>query len=269
MSVDIGEAVMSRSLDTERAELLYPITGSMDHSEVFTALVGEAPGTFFGMNLERLGIKPVDWNVWEGTASYILPELQKPKAAETGDTQNSFDTTGGSFHITQSLETKSSTPRTPYTAPDFKGAIQVDGDGKVQGTDIVVPALKRQVTVFQPNAVVTDGYIKTLARLTGKYNNATFKTYASGELLFVGAQGSQRGSGTDWEVRYDFEARENVTSLDLGDITVPAANGHDFVWLYYRDEEDSSAKFVVPRPVAAYVERVYQPGDFSLLLIGT
>jgi hypothetical protein len=264
----IYEAVDSRSIDTQRAELIYHITDSMDESEVFTALVVTAPTEFFGFSREKLSIEPGDWNVWKGTVNYVHPDLKKPEPAATGDSQESFDTSGGSFHITQSLETKSSTPRSPYVAPDFKGAIQVDSDGKVQGTDVIIPALKEQVTVYQPAAVVTSGYKKTVARLTGKFNSSSFKGYAAGELLFMGAQGSRRGNG-DWEVRYDFEAKENVTSLDLGDITIPSAYGHDFVWLYYRDEEESASKFLIPRPVAAYVERVYEPGDFSLLLIGS
>lgn len=269
MSVTIGEGVLSRSLDDTRAELRYPISGSMDHAEVFTALVTEAPATFFGFTRSRVAIDPKDWMVWEGIAEYTHPDLKKPEPPTTGDTEESFDTTGGTFHVTQSLETKSSTPRTPYTAPDFKGAINVDADGKVNGVDIPIPALKEQFTVYQPNAVVTAAYKKTVARLTGKYNNATFKGYAAGELLFMGAQGSRRGGG-DWQVRYDFDAKENVTDLELaGGITVPSAFGHDYIWQYYRDEEDSTAKFVIPRPVAAYVERVIGPGDFSLLLIGT
>ena len=36
----------------------------------------------------------------------------------------------------------------------------------------------------------------------------------------------------------------------------------------YEDAEDTAAKALVKRPVAAYVERVYYDGDFSALGIG-
>ena len=43
-------------------------------------------------------------------------------------------------------------------------------------------------------ALVTGGYKATLFYLTGKVNGGPFKGFAPGEVLFLGASGSQRGS---------------------------------------------------------------------------
>jgi len=37
----------------------------------------------------------------------------------------------------------------------------------------------------------------------------------------------------------------------------------------YADAEDAAAKAIVRKPVAAYIEKVYEQGDFSGLGIGT
>jgi hypothetical protein len=41
------------------------------------------------------------------------------------------------------------------------------------------------------------------------------------------------------------------------------------MWVRYADSEDEAAKVIVKKPVAVYIEKVYEEGDFSLLGIGT
>ncbi len=41
------------------------------------------------------------------------------------------------------------------------------------------------------------------------------------------------------------------------------------MWVRYADAEDTTAKAIVKKPVAVYVEKVYDEGDFSGLGIGT
>lgn len=53
-----------------------------------------------------------------------------------------------------------------------------------------------------------------------------------------------------------------LTKVRPGDpLAIPAATFNTFV--------DAAAKMLVKRPVAAYIEKVYEVGDFSLLGIGT
>ncbi|HUT59790.1 MAG TPA: hypothetical protein VNA25_18235 [Phycisphaerae bacterium] len=40
-------------------------------------------------------------------------------------------------------------------------------------------------------------------------------------------------------------------------------------WVRYADAKDAAAKRIVKKPIAAYVEKVYDDGDFSQLGIGT
>jgi len=54
-----------------------------------------------------------------------------------------------------------------------------------------------------------------------------------------------------------------VVNLQIGPITVASKRGWELLWVRYTDVEDAAAKMLVKRPVAAYVEKVYEEGDFS------
>jgi hypothetical protein len=149
------------------------------------------------------------------------------------------------------------------TAPDCKGAIGVTPDG-VEGVDITVPVYQFSETHYLPDSLVTPTYKATLFALTGRVNDGTFKGFAAGECLFLGATGSKRGSG-DWEITYRFAASPNATNLTLGDIAGINKKGFEYLWVRYEDVEDTAAKALVKRPTAVYVEKVYLDGDLDLL----
>ena len=81
-----------------------------------------------------------------------------------------------------------------------------------------------------------------------------------------GLPGSKRGTD-DWEITYRFAASPNVTGLAVGPITGIAKKGWEYLWVRYADAEDEHV--LVKRPIAAYVEQVYELGNFAGLGIGT
>src|SRR5699024_6424318 len=147
------------------------------------------------------------------------------------------------------------------TAPDYKGAIGYN-NGNVNGTDILVHSYHFSETHYF--ATVSQAYKNTLFALTGKVNDATFKGLAAGECLFLGATGSKHGDGP-WAVTYNFAGSPNQTGLVVGDITGISKDGWDYFWVHYAPKDDTNAKAVVQQPTAAYVEKVYERGDFSQL----
>jgi hypothetical protein len=176
------------------------------------------------------------------------------------------DTGGGTQHVTQSIANVGKYSASGFTAPDFFGAIGVTDD-RVEGTDVTVPVFNFTETHYIPNLLVTGAYKLTLFNLTGKVNGATFKGFAKGEVLFLGASGSKRGLD-DWEITFRFAASPNVAGLSLGSITGIAKEGWQYLWVRFIDDEDTTAKALIKRPVSAYVEQVYSYGDFSGLGIG-
>jgi len=225
-------------------------------------LASAAPVLYDGLVRQSLHIERTAEEVWEGSVRYGMKE-----PPETGDSTYQFDTGGGTQHITQGLETVGSYAPPGKVPPNFRGAIGVTHDN-VEGVDVTVPVYNFSETHYVATAQVTGAYKAALFLLTGRVNGAAFRGFAAGEVLFLGASGSKRGED-DWEISFRFAASPNVTGLTVGDIQNIDKKGWEYLWIRYADEEDDAAKVLVKKPIAAYVERVYEDGDFEGLGIGT
>ena len=209
---------------------------------------------------------------WEIGVRYGTEDDRKshdPPAA--GFWRFSFDTTGGTHKISQSIETVHRVEADPADpAPDLKQAIGWDGK-KVNGVEIVVPKLEFDITAYYPPASITSDYMKTLARNTGRTNDGLWLGFAEGEVLYRGSTGDgdvPLASGARVKpvpIVHKFAASENVTDLAVGDITVPSKKGFEYLWVRYKQIESDDATNIIPKPVHAYVERTYEKTDFAAL----
>jgi len=238
------------------------------------------------MNLmaESYSVSFLGDNAWQLTINY------EKNGAEDGTDPlkraRSFDTTGGTQHITQGKKTGTREldfategegttdvyeTRFPSSAPDLKGVIAVDGNG-VNGVDVVTPQLQWQEQYDVPNSYVTSAWIRKVAGVTGTTNAAGFRGFEAGEVLFVGCSGSQewddqRGKGP-WSLTFRFIASRNVTGEKIGDVTGISKKGHEYLWVRY-EEAVSTSSDLIKRPKYVYVNKVYDSSDFSKLGIGT
>lgn len=249
----------------------YKIFGTADDTEVHTEVSAAimTTGRYWqypgipGMQLmaESYSVSYLGDNAWQVTISYTKD------GAEDGTSPlkraRSFDTTGGTQHITQAES------ETIFGGgPSFGNAIAVDDNG-VNGVDIVVPQLQWTETYDVPNAYVTDTYIKAVATQTGRTNNASFRGFDAGEVLFIGCSGSQewddeKGRGP-WSLSYRFVASPNVTGQPVGTLSVNK-KGHEYLWVRYESASESNQ--LIKKPKYAYVNKVYKDGNFSALGIG-
>ncbi|MCC7350221.1 MAG: hypothetical protein IT446_06595 [Phycisphaerales bacterium] len=259
-----------RSVAGESAELTYLIQGTAGSSDAIASLQSTAPATFNGLYRQPVEVEPLYIDtanepvcLWEGRVTYAPLEYQSPP--EAGDSTFNFDTGGGTQHITQSLATINKYIASG-TAPDFKGAIGVTADS-VEGVDITVPVYNFSETHYIAPADVDDAYKGAIFALTGKVNNASFRGLAAGECLFLGASGTRRGTGADdlWEITYRFAGSANRMGLTIGGITGIDKKGWEYLWVRYQDVVDSPSNSLVKQPLAVYVEKVYDLGDFSTL----
>jgi len=231
----------------------------------------------YQMMVESYSVAHVADDVWDVTVTYV-----KTGADDTNPLRRtrSFDTGGATAHMTQAIPSTTyptGEQRFPPAAPDQKGAIGVDGE-RVTGIDIVTPALTWTESYDVPSTYVTATYIKTLAELTGTVNESTFKSFAAGEVLFIGCSGSQewdieKGDGP-WNLSYKFTASGNCgtgktyPALVLGDVTGVEKDGHDFLWITYEAKVDSTTSKLLRVPKYVYVNKVYRRSNFSRLGIG-
>ena len=236
MPIEVAERVTSRKWSGQTLTMEYLITGSADEQAVKAALLGAVDAAYNDLKRDdgSLSIEPV-WadtaggtsdGLWEATIDYVpTPRVVFPPR-EVGDSVFSFDTTGGTQHITQSVQTVSKTGKSGSTPPDFKGAIGVTKDS-VEGVDITVPVYAFSETHYLPLSAVTTAYKQALFGLTGKVNSGSFRGLAAGECLFLGASGTQRGD-SDWEITFKFAGSPNKSNIQIGDLQpVPAKKGWD------------------------------------------
>lgn len=275
-----AESTMSRS---------YKVFGTTDdavlHAEANATITGslafwQYPGANVQLMAESYSVEYLGDDAWHVTINYS-------KDGADGDEPDplrrsrSFDTSGGTLHITQCQAVGAGAnldfeKRFPPEATNMSGAIGVDGSN-VNGVDIIVPALSWTETYDVPSQFVTSAYIKSVAGLTGTVNNAAFRSFAKGEVLFTGASGSQdwdsqKGNGP-WSLSYKFTASPNagagqtMPAITIGNINNIEKGGHEYLWVRYEPKVDQTA--LIQHPKAVYVNKVYREADFSGLGIGT
>jgi len=274
MATQLRELMISREStegESAAATLVYDVIGTSNDIAVKQDVDAGAPDTYDGLTKQSVHVEPIFVDTLAGYGRYLATVryglLPPPK--EAGEASFSFDTTGGQQKITQSLQTIGAYAPAGKTAPDFKGAIGVTHEA-VEGVEITVPVFGFTLTLYLAAASVTSAYLEDIKSLTGKVNNAIWNVYVdgvtitaqAGECLFLGASGSKRGAD-DWEISFKFALSRNVSGLSVGDISGINKKGWEYLWVRYDDADDAAASALVKRPMAAYVEKVYELGDFT------
>lgn len=260
-----------RTLSGERGELLFIITGTEDPDEARDAMLADDDAVAELGDLERddrgSNVQEYEGNsggAYLGRVRYKRPDKPSLPSFETNDSVYNFEITGVPTRVQQSKETMASYGTEPE---DFKGAINVQ-DGRVEGVDIIVPESTFSETHWIDDSTMTAAYQRTIQNIVGTVNDASFKGRAAGEVLFLGASGTKRGSD-DWEVTFKFAYSPNVTNLSVGDLTVSSKAGWNYLWVYYEQVKETETGGGVTQPKWAYVERVYNTSSFGSLGIGT
>jgi hypothetical protein len=261
-------------------EFTYIVTGSSSEKAVYNYMLQNhiSPYPISALNsytYKTMDIEPVwvdttsDEGMWDVTVIYSPPE------ALVADEVLTFDTGGGMQHITQSINTRKSYGASGVNTStgDNKGAIGVNGDA-VDGVDIVVPVYNFTITKRFDAEIANASYRRILMALTGTVNNARFREFEAGEVLFLGASGVifrdenelVNGYAKEyWDIVFSFAASENRNDITVGDITGIEKRGWEYMWVKY--EDDASAGWLTKRPIAVYIEQVYRYGSFSNLLL--
>lgn len=263
------ESRPSQEGDSPQVELLYIADGSDDDLAIKSAALAFLAPTYDGLISQSFSIKRIAEDEWLVSAIYG----RRKSEPATGESTFEFQIGTENVHITQTIETVGQHGPPGQDAPNKHGIIGLTDDG-VQGVDVFGPVYNFSERHYVPAASVTAGYKAGLFALAAHTNIAPFKGFAIGEVIFLGASGSARG-GDDWEISYAFAARPNLTGITVGDIVGIAKKGHEYLWSLYQDVVETVStptgdkKFLVKKPIAVYVERVFYKGAFSALGIGS
>jgi hypothetical protein len=246
-----------------KEDLIYLISGGEDDAQARLCVAANAPATIANPGdpttiFENYDLEYQGGNLWIATIHYAQ---RTPKAP--GDTTYNFETGGGTQKITQSISTSSSYKAGGGTPEDFQGAIGCTDGQRVEGVEINVPVFNFSETHYVPITLVNDSFKENLFTATGKTNNAAWRNFDIEEVLFLGASGTQRGQD-DWEITYKFAGSEGIVGATIGPFTGVNKNGWDYIWFRY--QTDVSANALIQKPVAAYVEKVYESCNFATLI---
>lgn len=253
-----------------------------DDAAARTAFLSVVPTSFLGMPLDDNDISTLGGLYWRCTAQYradtapVFPSVgivgpPNPVPATPGPTTPlgagfNFDISGVTEHVTQSKATVHAIKVGGGMAPNNKRAIGITKDGKVQGVDRVSPQFEWSTSVTFVS--YTQSYLNSVEALVGTTNNAVFYGWPVSSVLFLGANG-QNKEQLRGEVTFKFRVGRNLINFDIfgdGSAILPTKNAWDYVWVSYKDVED--AVRLTQQPDSVYVERIYDPGDFSNLRIG-
>jgi hypothetical protein len=273
-TVTVSERYLGRKTSGKSAERSFIISGATNEAEALSALLTNSAVPVGVNGFVRLAadcsVEELADGQYLGTAVYGNPDFTQ---RDPGNFTISFDISGQTQKITQSLATIHKYTRPSSWQRDFKGAINVNSDGSVEGCDILVPVVNYTVNYTFPQTQFDDGtYIRKLMAAVGSVNSDSFKGLAPGEGLLSRVSG-QRRADKAWDLSFGFGVSLNVSSdngntLTVGDITDIEKDGWDYLWVYYAEEQQTAAggvNYVTKLPVHAFVERVYRRTAFANL----
>lgn len=260
--------------------LRYLVWGSTSEGDVYEYVVANSPEVQSGFIRQQISPTHEGNGFWRTEVEYGTSGLgggdqptggtpTDPAAPSSGDeplkSGFAFQVEPLKGKITQSIRNISITTRAGRPERDFKGAIGVDKDGKVDGCDVPPqPSGTWTRTVFRP--FLGFGYYRALLECAGRMNRFEWYGFPPGSLIYLGAEGTYT-QGEGWSITHKFGAEPFRTNIAISDgITVPEKRGFDYIWTLYEDV--TQAGVVVTQPVAAYVEQVLEEADFSIIGIG-
>ncbi len=270
-------------------DYVYEITNCEFSADAYTALLGGngvdwpgVEGVINGCVLRTVQMAPDGPMAWRATCSYSAAKLQtreQEKLTSIGQYRISFSAKG------MALKQYTAKTTTAYaaagdTAPDFKGGINVNMEGEVEGVEAIVPALTINVTQRYAGADLTPAYMLGCANLIGKYNSNEVMGFPAGTLQLTASDGAlsfdipnpnQSGASpadfpaADRELSHEFLYSPNLTGITIGTITGINKKGHQYMWTLWKDTLDSGKVFRTPR--AVYVHDLFgiEPANFGPL----
>jgi len=146
-------------------------------------------------------------------------------------------------------------------------------DGRIEGVDVEVPVFTYSETWRFSESAFNAAFRKTLRDSLKKVNNAAWKEYEAGEVMFDNFATNKEGKS--WVVRFDFLIRRNESATFTIYPTVGAAGvnltkdvkGWHYAWLVYSRQETDQR--VTETPIELGIAQVYDEIDFAVLGITT
>ena len=210
-----------------------------------------------------------------------------------------WSTEGGTAHVTECVwgpdgnngyqagETVYQVDSNDPGPSTFNGKIGYNGETS-EGVDVVRPAfsftLQKKVPDSYLNTRGQDGYTykERIVLLTGTVNNAAFRGWSAGNVLFEGCSSSAAAEYHEEDAQPDgqggyvippriihtitFKFKCNLSRDDLPVAgTTVDKEGFQYMWVYSKKQDDSTTGVTLEYPQTVVVNDVYEKTNFALL----
>ena len=291
--INFGERWSVRQIDTSEkvtewtSQVSYIATTSGDnenHWDVYNYADINGPQADNILVRSDLAVTQISARRYYCLYDFAHPDSERTKPDKTPEdaAEASFTTVGGTLSIRNSLATQEGLTGDGSIAEDSplnnKQVLNYDFEKKTsQPVDIVHGQLGWTETKVFADPLPCS-FIEMLRDFTATTNNADWKCFKRGEVLFRGVTGARRGTG-DWELVFNFMVRKNLVDAtypdpipgDLAKVITYDKLGHEYLWIYlydWTDPQSQGATAAIKRP-ALYVEQVYNESDFTQLGLGS
>lgn len=177
------------------------------------------------------------------------------------ETEEEWDFSTESAHITHSLATIGQYPAPGKTAPATHNALNLDENG-IAGADVDVPRADLTLIRFRPADLFTVAYRQVCATRVARVNLDNFLGHPPGEVLCARILARRRGLG-DYQITYTFRLAPNVLDIAVGLITDVHKRGWDYLWTMTEPAVDADANKLVRPPLCVNVEQTRYYANLS------
>ena len=265
MAIEVNEKVESRGYKDNAAdqwfERVFVIDGTEDPyvAKAYGPQVGDTYGA--GLIVDDRLINPLlGTGACHSVIRYRSPELaakEEPLSGEvelevSAETENIIRAEFGQTHYPD--------------GDDVGDLIGVDGEN-VTGVDKRVPKSQFVLDYDVNELALTATYWHRITDFSGTVNNATWKIWAKGEVLFLGARIVRRGKGEN-RARYTFlvSPNETIQIETTSGVQSVVKGGWEYLWLErLKTTSDGRIKMEVK---AVHVAKIYEASNFLQLGIG-
>lgn len=267
---DVGRSGGSTSdVSSRSAARPWFVYDALSELEAIQAIAAAAPSSVDGLVITGVQVREAVEDVYRGTANYGLWAPRTPPVA--GESSFNFEIATQPVRIVVPLSPQTVYTRTGETAPadSSQWLIGQQADGSApEGAEVMEPIANFSETHWIDASSITQAYERTVLKIIGRLNAATFRGWEAQEVLCTGVSGSQRGA-SDWEVSFRFGVREHQTDLTVAGIDGVDKKGWQFLWPRYEIAKDSSEPVLSNVVKYIVVADVFRTADFSQLGIGT
>jgi hypothetical protein len=273
MAFDSMEIQFAESIEVRQ---VWVVTFAADEIAAAAAVLSTVPPLYRTLPLASVSISGREGvHCWKFDVSYSSTRSKPISSVQANveDPEISYQLSGETKHVTQSLSTRGKTAAGLLinggsgTVTD-SGAIGVQKDS-VAGADILIPVVTFSETHYFLRKDMTRTLRTKWENLFAHTNDAPFRGYAADEVLFEGLQTTIKGSPDGVvPVTFQFRRRAHVTGEDIGGIVLDV-NGWELVDMRYKDEKNTTTNRTEKTPSKVLLHTVYKSASFADLGIST